>query len=1064
MQPSFDPRFFEQALNNLNPAQRAAVEQIDGPVMVIAGPGTGKTQILSTRIGFILKSPEAQASPENILCLTYTDAGAVAMRKRLVSMMGSEAYKLTIETFHAFCNRVISENPWHFSKRELRQADELEKTEIMRGLVDRLEAGNPLKRYYGNAYYDVSKLLSFFGDMKKEGWSFTYLDTQTRAWEKAILEADETTRENDAYIGSFYFKRAYKTFKKGDLKQNDYRALVEKFEQTRAAAALYHQYAELMRSEGLYDYDDMMVWVSEAFSDPAKADLLAGYQERYQYILVDEFQDTSTIQNNIVMQVAASYFTENPNLFVVGDDDQSIYRFQGANLKNVTDFADRFNRHLKLVVLEQNYRSNQPILDASESMVNQNLERITQVMPHITKKLLASNPERLAETHPPAWWKWEHPVQEQTGIALEVKQRIDSGVNPSEIALIYRRHAQAQPYVTLFRHLGIPFTLRKAVDVLDEPFTRQFLELLTYLNHEFKRPLSADEDLFRLLHLPFWELNAPIELAKLFAPKARGEERGSFREILDRFKQKLGFPFGPDDQRAAHLARLAAQLEAWIPLQAQMTLQDFIATILHESDILAWVMRQSERPFFLDQLNALSDFLKSESLKNPGITLEAFLHKLEVMQQEGIPLEIVQVNQPKNAVLLTTVHSAKGLEFDHVFMIDCSDKWEKSGRKTQFALPGNLSFHSTSQGEDPKQMETEENRRLFYVGMTRARKNLVLSYAGSDEKGRELSPSMFLEELKERANLKEVPKTIAEEEVSNGLAMLLSKAPEPHIPLPDHDLLDRLLENYRLSPTHLNTYLKCPVTFYFNNVLRIPTARNAALSFGSALHGALDRFFKAAQNQHGVFPPIESLQEMFHQDLYLVRDAFMPADYLRKLEYGDQVLAGWLKAREGKLTAGAVTEKSLSQSVFRDIPLKGQLDKIETDGLKVTIVDYKSGRPKNAKTKVFPPHEHPGPEPTHEEQFGGDYWRQAVFYKIILNNDPYWSQKHVERVIFDLVEPDDKGNFIMLDVQVTPNHEAIVADQMAFAYQSIMNHQFSKGCGKEDCAWCTFTRLHGIAL
>ena len=276
---------FKAIYSALNEQQKKAVDTIEGPVMVIAGPGTGKTQILGARIGKILL--ETDTAPENILCLTYTDAGAIAMRKRLVDFIGASAYKVTIATFHSFCNDIIQDNLSLFEKPSLDPISELEKIELLKILIDQFDKTNPLKRYRGDVYYEMSNLSRLFSAMKKEGWTTAYLIEQIKSYIADIPTRDE-----------FVYKKKYKQFEAGSLKQGLVDAALEKMEKLKAAVTAFDTYQQLMKEHSRYDFDDMINWVITAFKE--NKNLLAQYQEKYLYILVDEIQDTSGTQNELV--------------------------------------------------------------------------------------------------------------------------------------------------------------------------------------------------------------------------------------------------------------------------------------------------------------------------------------------------------------------------------------------------------------------------------------------------------------------------------------------------------------------------------------------------------------------------------------------------------------------------------------------------------------------------------------------------------------------------------------------------------------------------------------------
>src|SRR5690349_17558071 len=256
---------FKEEYQKLNEQQKKAVDTIDGPVMVIAGPGTGKTQILGARIGKILLDTDTQ--PDNILCLTYTDAGVVAMRRRLLSFIGPDAYKVNIHTFHAFCNEIIQENLSRFEKTALDPISELEKIQLFKTLIDSFPKNHPLKRYRGDVYYEIRNLQQLFSAMKREGWDPEFVN---RKIDDYILDL----ANRDIYI----CKRATRTYKKGDLRTDKIDEEKEKMEKLRAAVSEFNIFQQLMRERNRYDFDDMINWVIKAFEE--NENLLLNYQER----------------------------------------------------------------------------------------------------------------------------------------------------------------------------------------------------------------------------------------------------------------------------------------------------------------------------------------------------------------------------------------------------------------------------------------------------------------------------------------------------------------------------------------------------------------------------------------------------------------------------------------------------------------------------------------------------------------------------------------------------------------------------------------------------------------
>lgn len=291
---------FREEYQRLNEQQQKAVRTIEGPVMVIAGPGTGKTQILACRIGKILLDTDVQ--PENILCLTYTDAGVVAMRKRLQQFIGPAAYKVQLGTFHSFCNEVIQDNLPYFEKHTLDPISELEKIQLFKDHIDSFPKDHPFKRYRGDVYYEAKNMMNLFSTMKREGWTPAFITEKIDQYLASLTEREE-----------FIAKRATKEFKKGEVRTDRIEKEKEKMNRLRAAVLEFEPVQQVMKKRNRYDFEDMINWVIQAFEQSPT--LLSEYQERYQYILVDEYQDTSGSQNKLV-ELLISYW-EVPNIFVV---------------------------------------------------------------------------------------------------------------------------------------------------------------------------------------------------------------------------------------------------------------------------------------------------------------------------------------------------------------------------------------------------------------------------------------------------------------------------------------------------------------------------------------------------------------------------------------------------------------------------------------------------------------------------------------------------------------------------------------------------------------------------
>jgi DNA helicase-2/ATP-dependent DNA helicase PcrA len=447
---------YQDEYQKLNEKQRLAVDTIEGPVMVIAGPGTGKTQILAARIGKILL--ETDTLPQNILCLTYTDAGAIAMRKRLLQFIGPDSYKVNIYTFHGFCNEVIQQNLSLFEKSALNPVSDLERIQLYKTLIDQLPKNNLLKRYRGDVYYEIKKLQHLFSTMKREGWTPEYIVS-------CIDQYLEKIKEDE----SFKYKRgsAKSGAKTGDYNP-DYFEEIERMKKLCAAANEFNNFQELMKQRGLYDFDDMINWVINVFKE--NKNVLANYQEKFQYILVDEYQDTSGTQNEIVQLLIS--FWDDPNVFVVGDDDQSIFRFQGANIENMESFANSYTNLLKIVLCD-NYRSTKPILDISKSLIDKNEERLIHKFSGLSKELICSKEELKKFTEQPSIIEYNTIKDEMADITNKVQTLIEQGTAPGKIAVIYKENNYGEQLMKYFRLKNIPVFSKKSINILDDPFAKK---------------------------------------------------------------------------------------------------------------------------------------------------------------------------------------------------------------------------------------------------------------------------------------------------------------------------------------------------------------------------------------------------------------------------------------------------------------------------------------------------------------------------------------------------------------------------------------------------------------
>ena len=1027
---------FKAVYQQLNEQQKKAVDTIEGPVMVIAGPGTGKTQILSARIGKILLDTDTM--PENILCLTYTDAGTVAMRKRLLSFIGSDAYKVNIHTFHSFCNEVIQDNLSLFEKNTLDPISELETIDLFKKLIDQFPKNHPLKRYRGDVYFEINNLKSLFSTMKREGWTPAFIDERIDSYIKELPFRDE-------YIA----KRAVKEFKKGDVRTDKVAEEVEKMEKLSAAVKEFEKFQQLMRAHNRYDFDDMINWVIKAFQE--NESVLRRYQEQYLYVLVDEYQDTSGTQNSLVKLLIS--FWDIPNVFVVGDDDQSIYRFQGANIENMLQFAEHYQKDLMTVVLTSNYRSTQPILDVSKTIIDNNQERLVTQINGLSKNLVASNSGINHIKTFPLIKEYQTAKQEMVDVTLQIETLLKQGIQPGKVAVIYKENKYGEELRNFLQLKNIPAYSKRNLNILDIPMAQKIILLLEYLAAEHDTPYGGDEMLFEILHFDWFNIPA-IEIAKLtieVSERQFSANKTSLRKLLF---DKANLP--PKDLFTVELpqsmVKACAIIEQLVSDVSNITVQHLFEKIIQNTGLLALIMNSPEKHWHLQVLTGLFDFVKEETRRNPTINFQQLVTIIELMQKENLSLPLVQISGTDKGVNLLTAHGSKGLEFEYVFFVGCNTaSWEKKRKPG-----GGYTLPDTMFTSQPKQKEEEELRRLFYVALTRAETHLQISYSLFKEDNRNLEPSMFIAEIKEKVDIESEPVALTQEQLSDFQILLFSKETSPEIDKLEEDLISRMLEKFTMNVTALNNYLKCPLHFYYNNLIRVPSGRNEATEFGSAIHYAFQKLFEKMQkNANNTFPLLDEFIKDFEWFMHRNRECFTKEQFERRMEYGQEVLSNYYHQYIDSFNKIVAIERSIKNIVVQGVPLKGKLDKLEFDGKLINVVDYKSGNYENALPKLKGPNE--------KEPNGGDYWRQAVFYKILIDNYELKDWKAISTE-FDFVEPDKKKVYHKEKLTITPEDITTVTHQITDSWAKIQNREFYKGCGKEDCHWCNFVKTNNLAI
>lgn len=1084
---------FLRELERLNPAQREAVETIEGPVLVIAGPGTGKTHILAARIGNILLRTDTQ--PHNILCLTFTDAGVQAMRQRLLSLIGPDAHKVHIFTFHSFCNTIIQDNLDLFGRKDLEPLSDLERVETIRQLLDELPWTHPLRRGRSDGYRYEQHLTELFRRMKSENWTPVFVEERIDAYLNDLPNRDE-----------FIYKQNRGSVKKGDLKTAAIEDEKGKMERLRSAVRLFPRYEEILQERRRYDYEDMILWVLRAFREHPY--LLSRYQEQYLYFLLDEYQDTNGAQNEVLHRLTE--FWDAPNIFIVGDDDQSIYEFQGARLKNITDFYHTHHEDLKVVVLTENYRSTQHIIDTAGTLIGTNTLRIVNNLKDLglEKILTARHPEYADLSLRPVVTAYPNRLQEEVAIAAQLETLMSEGFPLDEVAVIFAKHRQAKRLMALLEKKGIPYQTRQSINALDLPLVQNLRLMLGYFVDEFHRPFSGEQGLFRMLHFEFFGIK-PQDIARLSMWLAtEGEGWTGMEKLPTRpggkdvtlylrsaiSNKNLLRQTGVEQPEA--LLQLSDFVEFMLGEFTNLSVPHFIERLINRSGILRHVLASDRKAELLQVLFAFTNFIENEALRNPRLHLTRLLEIFASMDANRIQLAVRQLasgsskvrqlaggslpsdsnssnpsNNSNQAVQLLTAHSSKGLEFRHVFLLDCvKDNWEpaKRGGQFQFTFPDTLHLS----GEEDAM---EARRRLFYVAMTRAKERLHISYATQGDDGKALQHTQFLDEILGKNAVEEHPGSVGGVAILEAQAtLLLESKPTEGVGPHDREAVQALLEKFTLSITAMNKYLRCPLSFYYENVLRAPAVATEAAFYGVAMHNALRRGFEqmlraAPGNRH--FPFAGEFVQFFEYEMRRQQGFLSKKDFERRLDLGRQYLADYVRHHQTNWPTNCKVEQEFNFVVVDSVPIMGIIDRIDylgKSGQEAHIVDYKTGAidPARLKRPDFelavrqfavgsPPLKTQNSKL--ETTYGGAYWRQLVFYKILFDN---WRRNTARAVSAEIsyLEPDARGNFETKRITFEPEDVAFVKGLITDTYARIMRQEFYEGCGQDDCSWCRFLK------
>lgn len=1051
---------FDARYENLNNNQKAAVNQIDGPLLVIAGPGTGKTELLSMRAAQILR--QTDTLPSNILCLTFTDSGAVNMRERLRQIIGEDAYKVAIHTFHSFGTDIISQHREYFFRgADMTPVDELTQHQIMRALFDNLPSRHPLASKNGDDFTYLGDTLRTISEFKQSGLTpdelraicddnqrvmdaispaltstfagkitkgtietfaelaQTAADVPTRplpghttsyvevlslslAHTAQAALADNSTKPITAWRNDWCKKDAH-----GEFQLKDALAL----EKLRASIDLYEAYSAELANRRAFDYDDMILTVLSALEQ--HPDLKANLREQFQYIMVDEFQDTNNAQLQLLFAISGE--GREPNVMAVGDDDQAIFSFQGADVGNIQKFR-RFYADPPIVVLTDNYRSAEVVLTAAREVITQGSDRLESTIDGLSKQL---TPHADATGANVTLTEYASPSEERAGLARQIKQLIDSGTAPADIAVLARRHYEL---IDLLPHLsakGIQVNYERRDNALEQEVVRSLLLLARIvLALSQSQQDEANALLPELLAHPAFGF-APRDIWQLSLGAYK--QRALWLEQMLASTTFQGFAnWLLERAAAAHTEPLEQQLDELLGTGTPSLAAYYFSPTALAAQPDAYLSA-------LEALRTLRDRLRDHFTTDTP-TLAQLIEFIDLTTSLGARITVVRqrADHQAGAIHLMSAHKAKGLEFPHIFVIGATDgAWgEKArGKSRLIRYPANLPLA-------PAGANYDERLRLFFVAMTRAKSTLSISYARTDSTGKDSLIASFLsrhtsEVAPQAPDIASATQTLETDWRARLTAPLTTDL---------RTALAPTLERYKLSATHLNNFLDVsrggPQHFLLNNLLRFPQAKSPAAGYGTAMHACL-QYAHGLVRADGKLPDHAVLLDYFTGQL---RQQHLPKrDFQDLNEQGRAALSAFLTARAGDFTPTQLAELNFAGQgvVVGQARLTGALDLADIDPEEKTIfvTDYKTGKPAptwRGRTE-------------YEKIKLHKYRQQLLFYQLLVTQSRDYSGYTFTGGRLQFVEPDPQtGEILALEEQFSSEELAEFTRLIDIVWQRIM--------------------------
>lgn len=801
--PTGDHAGVSELLGGLNLEQARAVTHGDGPLLIVAGAGTGKTEVITRRIAWLVATRRAR--PSEILALTFTDKAAQEMQLRVDQLVPYGYVDTSISTFHAFGDRLIREFAFELGLSPDMRV--LSRAEVVVFLRERLfELGLDAYRPLGDPTRFLGALATLFARCRDE-------DVSRERYLAHAARLATTAAELEAVLAA--------APDAGDADRDAAAAAREEAARQAELAQAFGRYSSLLRTNGAIDFGDQVSLALGLLRDSAA--VRTKVQARYRYVLVDEFQDTNRAQSEIVALLAERH----RNVTVVGDDDQSIYRFRGAAISNILQFRERY-RGARTVVLRRNYRSFAPILDAAHRLIRFNDPDRLEVKVGISKRLVA---ERAApDPVPVRHLAFASPGEEADSIAADIARRIAAGARPRAHAVLVRANAEADPILRSLTMAGIPWRFSGSSGLYGRPEVRLLLSVLRAVADP-----GSSVDVYGIAASEDYGV-PPDDLATVMSA-ARRRHRGTL-EVLEELERQPGSLALSGPGRAA-LARLLADLRRLRDLAHRRPAGEVLYAFLRDSGWLGRLVGSDSMAAeeALANIARFFDIIRAQSAILADDRAVFLAPHLATLVESGDDPPTGDPDPDIDAVAVMTVHKAKGLEFPVVFLPGLvADRFPARARRDPLALPVELVDEVLPEGD----VHLQEERRLFYVAMTRARDELILTHASEATAGaaRRISP-FVLEALDLPSTAISGQGRAAARTAVERIAALEGKAAAP-------EAERRPVEGpLTLSHSAIDDYLTCPARYRYSHVLRVPTPPHHALVYGSALHQAVQEFHRA---------------------------------------------------------------------------------------------------------------------------------------------------------------------------------------------------------------------------